>query len=172
MSLNSNGFHLDLSAIKKGNGFVLTNTGNQASFIGSQKDDILNGGNGADTLNGHLGNDILIGNAGADIFVFNTKLNATTNVDIIQGFEQGVDVIHLDKKIFTKLKAIDLSTDNIYLVGNDRDTDEKNEFLVYNSSTGALSYDADGTGTRAPIQFATILLGTGQTLSGDDFMIV
>jgi Ca2+-binding RTX toxin-like protein len=171
-SLNSHGFNLNLSAVKSGNGFDLTNTSAQASFIGSQKNDILNGGTGTDTLNGHLGNDTLIGNSGADIFVFNTKLNATTNVDIIEGFEQGTDIIHLDDAIFSKLKNINLSADNIYVVNDVRDVNGKNDFLVYNASTGALSYDADGIGSKAPIQFATLLLGAGQDLSSSDFLII
>jgi Ca2+-binding RTX toxin-like protein len=171
-SLNSHGFNLNLSAIKSGNGFDLTNTSAQASFIGSQKNDVLNGGTGIDTLNGHLGNDTLVGNSGADIFVFNTKLNATNNVDIIEGFEQGTDIIHLDDAIFSKLKNINLSADNIYVVNDVRDANGKNDFLVYNASTGALSYDADGIGSKAPIQFATLLLGAGQDLSISDFLII
>jgi Ca2+-binding RTX toxin-like protein len=171
-SLNSHGFNLNLSAVKSGNGFDLTNTSAQASFIGSQKNDVLNGGTGIDTLNGHLGNDTLVGNSGADIFVFNTKLNATTNVDTIEGFEQGTDIIHLDDAIFSKLKNINLSADNIYVVNDVRDVNGKNDFLVYNTSTGALSYDADGIGSKAPIQFATLLLGVGQDLSSSDFLII
>jgi Ca2+-binding RTX toxin-like protein len=171
-SLNSHGFNLNLSAVKSGNGFDLTNTSAQASFIGSQKNDMLNGGTGTDTLNGHLGNDTLVGDSGADIFVFDTKLNATTNVDIIEGFEQGTDIIHLDDAIFSKLKNINLSADNIYVVNDARDANGKNDYLVYNSSTGALSYDADGIGSKGPIQFATLFLGAGQDLSSSDFLII
>ena len=168
--LRSHGFNVNLSAIKSGNGFEITNTSAQASFIGSQKNDILNGGTGTDTLNGHLGNDTLVGNSGADIFVFNTKLNARTNVDIIEGFEQGTDIIHLDDAVFRKLKNINLSADNIYVVGAARDLNGKNDFLVYNNSTGALLYDADGSGKGAAIQFAT-LIGVN-TISVDDFAII
>ena len=134
---------------------------------------MLNGGTVIDTLNGHLGNDTLVGNSGADIFVFNTKLNATINVDIIQGFEQGTDIIHLDDAIFSKLKNTNLSADNIYVVNDLRDANGKNDFLVYNASTGALSYDVDGIdSSKAPIQFATLLLGVGQDLSSSDFLII
>jgi Ca2+-binding RTX toxin-like protein len=168
--LSSHGFNVNLSAIKSGNGFEIANTSAQAIFVGSQKNDTLNGGAGTDTLNGHLGNDILVGNSGADIFVFNTKLNATKNVDIIQDFEQGTDLIHLDDAIFKKLKGITLSSDNIYIEGAARDLNGKNDFLVYNNFTGALSYDADGSGKGAAIQFAT-LIGIPE-LSSSDFLIV
>lgn len=169
--LSSHGFDVNLSAVKSGNGFEITNTSAQATFVGSQKNDTLNGGTGSDTLNGHLGNDTLSGGSGNDVFVFNTKLNATTNVDIIDGFEQGTDKIHLDDAIFKKLKGIILSSDNIYVEGETRDINGKNDYLVYNES-GTLAYDADGSGTKAPVQFAIVALGVGEHLSASDFFII
>ncbi len=170
--IESHGFNVNLSAVKKGNGFELFNTSEQATFVGSQKNDYLYGGTGSDSLNGHLGNDTLVGNSGADIFLFNTKLSSSSNVDVIEGFEQGIDVIHLDDAIFTKLKNINLTSDNIYILGEDRDVNGRDDFIVYNDITGALSYDADGIGKKAPVQFATLILGEGQELSSSDFWIV
>jgi Ca2+-binding RTX toxin-like protein len=43
--------------------------------------------------------------------------------------------------------------------------------IVYNTTTGALYYDADGTGTDAsPIQFAT-LTGSPDTVTAADFVV-
>jgi Ca2+-binding RTX toxin-like protein len=43
--------------------------------------------------------------------------------------------------------------------------------VIYNSTTGALYYDADGSGaTHAPVPFAT--LGAGLALTVSDFLIV
>ena len=42
--------------------------------------------------------------------------------------------------------------------------------IIYNSNTGALSYDADGTGSAAAVQFAE--LSPGQALTYQDFQIV
>jgi hypothetical protein len=42
--------------------------------------------------------------------------------------------------------------------------------ILYNSTTGALSYHADGLGGAAPIRFAT--LSTGLALTDADFKIV
>jgi Ca2+-binding RTX toxin-like protein len=40
----------------------------------------------------------------------------------------------------------------------------------YNSTTGALSYDADGTGAVAPIQFAEV--NPGLALTNPDSLVV
>jgi Ca2+-binding RTX toxin-like protein len=43
-------------------------------------------------------------------------------------------------------------------------------YVVYNTSTGALFYDADGSGSGAAMQFATL---TGNpTLTNQDFVVV
>ena len=45
-----------------------------------------------------------------------------------------------------------------------------NDYLVYNPATGALSYDADGSGAGAGVQIA--LLGVNLALTNADFVIV
>ena len=42
--------------------------------------------------------------------------------------------------------------------------------LIYESDTGALFFDEDGTGATARIQFAT--LGTGLALTAADFLVI
>jgi Ca2+-binding RTX toxin-like protein len=44
------------------------------------------------------------------------------------------------------------------------------QHIIYNTTTGALSYDADGNGSGAAIQFASL---TGHpTLTNADFIVV
>ena len=58
---------------------------------GSAGNDTLNGGNQQDTLIGGLGIDRLSGGTGADIFV----LEVNSGKDIIQDFEDGIDLFKL-----------------------------------------------------------------------------
>lgn len=44
---------------------------------------------------------------------------------------------------------------------------DANDYLIFDTNTGALSYDADGNGASEAVQFATL---TGvNSLSGTDF---
>ena len=67
-------------------------SGDDDVIIGSDGDNILQGGAGDDLLNGGRGNDILIGGEGADIFSFEQG----DGIDLITGFELGVDKIKLN----------------------------------------------------------------------------
>lgn len=143
---------------------IITGNANANTLNGEAGNDILDGGAGndrlfggadSDTLNGGIGNDLLDGGAGMDIFLFSTALGRG-NIDTIQNFSVADDTIHLESDIFTMLST------NL--------SDTFGTLLIYNSSTGALSYDADGTGTIAAIQFA--ILSRGLTLTAADFVII
>ncbi len=61
-------------------------------LIGSAFTDFLYGFGGGDSLTGGGGNDVLAGGSAADHFIYN---NATFGVDLIYGYETGVDRIDL-----------------------------------------------------------------------------
>jgi len=44
-----------------------------------------------------------------------------------------------------------------------------NDYILYDSVSGALYYDADGNGARAAVQFAS--LSSGLALSNADFLV-
>ncbi|MDD2828460.1 MAG: hypothetical protein PHW18_02670, partial [Sulfuricurvum sp.] len=47
---------------------------------------------------------------------------------------------------------------------------DANDYILYNTTTGTLSYDADGSGATAAVQFATL---TGHpTVTSVDFTVV
>ena len=46
---------------------------------------------------------------------------------------------------------------------------DANDRIIYDSSTGALSYDPDGTGSKAAVQFAT--LGANLKMTYKDFLV-
>jgi Ca2+-binding RTX toxin-like protein len=130
----------------------------------------LTGGAGNDTLIGGLGNDILTGGLGNDLFRFTSTLSGT-NIDTISDFLRGTDDIALDAAIFTKLLNDTNLTDNIVVRSSGTSALDMNDYLIYNSTTKALYYDADGSGSSyVPIQFATLTNVT--TVSASDFMVI
>ena len=47
---------------------------------------------------------------------------------------------------------------------------DNNDYILYNSTTGALSYDADGSGSGAATTFA--MLGPGLALTSANFTVI
>ncbi|MBC7578423.1 MAG: calcium-binding protein [Tardiphaga sp.] len=145
-----------------------------ALVVGNSGNNVLTGTTGNDVLFGLGGNDTLTGGAGADQFVFNTALNKTTNVSTIVDFSHAEgDHIALDHTIFSTLTPVALgaalTANNFYASGNGT-AHLATDHILYNSATGALSYDADGTGAAAAVQFA--VLTHHPTLVASDFMLV
>ncbi|RDI57852.1 calcium-binding protein [Microvirga subterranea] len=133
---------------------------------GGKKADVLVGGAGNDLLNGGLGNDRLSGGEGSDVFVFSTKLKM--NVDRLTDFSGADDTIQLSKAVFGKLQKGVLSKDAFRIGAKALDADDR---IVFNAKTGALSYDADGSGTaHAAVVFAKVKAGTH--LTADDFFVL
>ena len=131
--------------------------------------DTLTGGDGADVLYGGRGTDTLSGGDGEDTYVFDTQL-ANTNIDTIQDFLTSEDIFQLDNDIFSSLDLGQLDSNAFYSGTSAVDADTR---IIYNSNTGALLYDADGTGSTAAVQFATLssasLVGT---LTEANFVVV
>ena len=130
--------------------------------------DFIQGLGGIDFLNGGEGADTLIGGEGADQFQFTTALGAG-NVDHI------VDFAVIDERIrlaggpgepFAAL-ATGILWDFAFTVG--AAASRPSDMIIYNPATGALSYDADGNGAGAAVQFAT--LATGLNLIAFNFVV-
>ena len=132
-------------------------------LIGSKEANRISGGKGDDTIDGGAGNDTLTGAEGSDVFVFSTK-PAANNVDTLD-FEPKIDKLQLSGRIFAKLKT---GADFLALgVGSDTPT----HFLIYNPASGLLSYDADGSGTKAkPVDIA--IIGARLDLMPGDVLVI
>lgn len=145
---------ISYTLVKNVENLILTGTGD-IDGTGYTGANTITGNAGDNTLNGKDGNDSLTGGEGSDIFMFDTKLNATGNLDTLVDFVSGTDHIGLSVKVFTAYKkssSDDLSAD--FVLGTAA-LDETDHFL-YDSATGNLFYDADGSGSGAAVQFATL----------------
>jgi Ca2+-binding RTX toxin-like protein len=176
------GDEVDLTATGSGSitliGNALANviTGNTGAntINGRAGNDTLSGGAGRDKLYGGNGNDVLTAGTGKDAFVFNTKPNATTNLDKIVDFNPVDDTIWLDNAVFTKLGTSGSTTQpatlsKAYLALGSKAQDA-NDFVIYDKGTGKLFYDADGSGRGAAVQIAT--LSKDLALTNWDFQII
>jgi Ca2+-binding RTX toxin-like protein len=125
---------------------------------GSGVAEALNGGGGNDTIDGRGGNDTLTGGLGADTFVFDTA-PAAGNVDQVTDFVSATDRVNFDNAVFTALGA-----DGNFAAGDARfaagagftSGRDASDRIVYDTTTGNLYYDADGSGTGAAQLVATI----------------
>jgi Ca2+-binding RTX toxin-like protein len=149
-----------------GNDTLVGNIGND-TLKGDAGNDVLNGGAGADKLYGGLGKDIMTGGAQADRFVFDTGPLGPANRDTITDFQHGVDRILVENAVFKGIAAGALKAASFHVGAAAHDADDR---IVYNKATGALSYDADGTGATAAVQFA--VLANKAVLTASDFLVI
>jgi Ca2+-binding RTX toxin-like protein len=159
-----------------GNDSIYGGAGHDWIYGGAGRD-WLHGGTGNDRLYGGLDNDALYGGSGRDCFVFNTKLGTSktdrqVNFDTIGDFSVKYDSLWLDNAIFKKIGKGSVTkpgqlNKEFFVTGKALENDD---YLVYNKKTGILSYDADGSGSKAAVEFAQ--LKKGLALTYKDFFVV
>jgi Ca2+-binding RTX toxin-like protein len=142
--------------------------GSDQLFGGSGRDD-LSGGSGNDLLNGGSGRDELSGGAGYDTFVFDTKLGSS-NVDTITDFNSDRDQIQLSPFVFSTLFPVGLASNQFVSGDGMTEGQDRNDRIIYDTSTGNLYYDPDGSGSQDAVRFA--VLDGAPELSSEDFLIV
>lgn len=135
------------------------------SLRGNDGDDTISGGDGDDKISGGRGNDTVSGNAGKDTYYFSHALNGATNVDTIKGFS-GIDLMQLSSSIFTKVGkgALPASAFWSNTTGKAHDATDR---VIWETDTGKLYYDPDGTGAVAGTLFAVVTGNTGAINAGD-----
>jgi Ca2+-binding RTX toxin-like protein len=128
---------------------------------------LIIGNAGANILDGRDGTDTLTGGTGTDTFAFGTAL-APGNIDRITDFSVVDDTIRLDGSVFKGLADGPLAAASFAEVG--AGTPSASVRILYDRSTGALFYDADGGGTASsPVQFA--ILDNKAALTAADFVV-
>jgi serralysin len=170
-SLGDNVEHLTLTGIAgiaaTGNALANRLTGNAGANVmeGHAGSDVLIGGNGSDRIVGAAGNDQHTGGNGNDLFVFNTAINAG---DTIFDFSAPNDTIQLENALFAALPVLGVLNADAFHVGvAAADAEDR---IIYNAATGALSYDANGVGGAAAIQFA--VLDNLAAVTAADFVVI
>ncbi|MES2579315.1 MAG: calcium-binding protein [Pseudomonadota bacterium] len=159
------------------NGLRFEGNADNQTFIGTTK---------ADVFVGNGGNDTLTGGGGADKFVFgkvheqiitgssttvqtytDTAFNLT-GVDTITDFLHGTDKIELHTDQFAAL-AGGFSSANLR-VGAGATALDANDYILFNTTTKMLSYDADGNGAGTAVNIAQLLGVT--TFTASDIVVV
>ena len=146
-------------------------------LAGFHGNDRLEGGLGNDTIDAYVGDDVLAGGAGKDAlkggegrdaFVFDTAPNASTNLDTIADFSHADDTIRIDNAVFKAAgKNGKLVKDAFVSAKKALDAEDR---FIYDKASGALSYDADGTGKIAAIKIA--ILQNKVKIDHTDFLVI
>jgi len=155
---------LDLAGSDSGNTVIGNEGVNRLEGRGGN--DVLFALGGDDLLDGGAGSDYLAGGAGADIFRFSLAPGAG-NVDRIADFSGADDTIALDHLAFAGL-AVGALAAQAFVIGTA--AQDANDRIVYDQASGALYFDADGSGAGGAIQIAN--LGAGTILAANDFMVI
>jgi hypothetical protein len=147
------------------------------TLIGTQGNDTLTGGAGNDKLRGKQGNDTLVGKAGNDILIGGIgndiltggdgadrffRWYSTTGIDTITDFQVGEDTLYVSASGFGRglVKGAAIAAAQFTLGSGASDSSDR---FIYNQNTGALFFDADGTGSSGQIQIAQLSTGLAMT---------
>ena len=153
--------------------FLQTNGSSGTSNIdltGNDTGQSIIGNAGSNRLDGKLGADTLTGGSNSDTFVFSTALGAG-NVDTMTDYNVAADQIELNQAIFAAiLQAPGTMLSGYFKANASGAATDANDRVLYNTSTGALYYDADGDGAGARVQFAQVTGAPALTFA--DFNIV
>lgn len=137
------------------------------SFIGNSFANTLWGNGGNDILNGGAGNDVLYGGSGLDTFVFNSKPSSKSNKDLVKDWDYSTDTIRLENAIFKSLKSGKLSKSSFVLGSKAGD---KNDYVGYDSKTGNLWYDSNGSKSGGQVIIANI--GRKEKIYYNDIFVI
>lgn len=145
----------DLIFGEEGPDILIGNEGNDEIYGGLDNDELM-GDSGRDILVGGAGDDLLLGGSGSDFFIFNNLLNE--GVDQIRDFELARDFIVVDLNSVGYGNAgltanTNITADQFRLGTAAVDASDR---FIYDSSTGNLFFDPDGTGGTAQTQIATL----------------
>jgi Ca2+-binding RTX toxin-like protein len=149
------------------------------SLSGSHGNDHIEGRGGNDRLDGGFGLNTLNGGAGADDFVFNAINSFFLPFGFIEaGFNVIEDFTSRDELLFDNSSFDALGAEGawsardarFYAAAGATSGHDANDRLIYNTTTGDLYYDADGSGAGAALPVAS--LQGAPTLTACDITVI
>ncbi len=154
--------------------YLIAKAGTRAiNLAGSSTDNAISGNNGANILSGGAGNDrlaggngkdVLRGDSGNDTFVFDSRI-LKANTDKVVAYSAVEDLIFIENSLLKAnkvlFKAIGKGSEakpaalakKFFTIGSK--AKDKDDFFVLDKKKYTLSYDADGSGSKAAIAIAT-----------------
>jgi len=140
-----------------------------STIYGGQIADVIVGGSGDDFILGYGGQDTLTGGGGNDTFAIEALSRAG---DFIEDFGDGDDILKLTNMMTTNgaYDSSNFATVSSTYVGNEGVVGEG---FVYDTSSGELWYDGDGSTDGGETLVATITMHTdGDEVHWDDIQVV
>ena len=161
-----------------GNNWII-GTGSDTLIGGSGNDTLDSSGYNNSAVNGSTlfggdGNDTLTGSQGADYFVFTTAPNASTNHDTITNFQPGIDKIKFSLAVYSALGSVPgaLGSDQFWSGNGVTGCHSATDRIIYDTTSGELYYDTDGSGVAAAVAVALIGTVTHPTLTAADVVLI
>jgi serralysin len=120
------------------------------------------------------------GGAGSDVFVLNiADAGGLLSADRILDFKSGEDVIELTGVALAALARGVLKDQQLAVGAGSSRAADSDDRLIFDSNSGALYFDSDGTGSAAPLLLAYLSaqsvganLNGGFMLRANDFLII
>jgi Ca2+-binding RTX toxin-like protein len=150
---------------------VLKGNNSDNTLLGNAGNDIVLGEGGNDVLIGGSGIDRLTGGAGNDSFVFNTAPNTSTNFDRITDFNPAYDTIRIENAVMPGLGSqIGTLAPGAFRQNPSGLAEGKSERIIYETDTGWLNYDANGSVAGGAVHIAQLTIDLPLTRA--DFMVI
>ena len=140
-------------------------------FYGSGAADILEGNGGNDTLVGRGGNDVLVGGAGLDQLEGGAGADRFGFEGLFDGRDTVADFVAGQDKIAIDGTGFGIGAINLVSRSSHPEPADSAAVFLFETNTGLLSFDADGTGAGAEVEIA-LLQGVTGRLGVGDFVLV
>ena len=140
-------------------------------FYGSGAADILAGKGGNDTLVGRGGNDVLVGGAGLDQLEGGAGADRFGFEGLFDGRDTVADFVAGQDKIAIDGTGFGIGAINLVSRSSHPEPADSAAVFLFETNTGILSFDADGTGAGAAVEIALLQDVTGR-LGVGDFVLV